>query len=87
MSDPIWGSRSFFYGFYLYYWLGNIPSYHPMKFPGKLMNQTSKNVEKPNFGPDFGPVGPNLGSQRVFFVGFTSTSNYILFQAISSNKI
>ena len=32
------------------------------------MNQTSKNVEKPNFGPDFGPFGPNLGSQRVFLL-------------------
>ena len=26
------------------------------------MNQTSKNDKKtPNFGPDFGPLGPNLG--------------------------
>ena len=36
----------------------------------KLMNQTWKNDEKPNF------------VLKIFFVGFTSTSNYTLFQAI-----
>ena len=32
-----------------------------MQFPEKLKNQTWKNVKKSNFGPDFGPFGPNLG--------------------------
>ena len=27
------------------------------------MNQTLKNGKKPNFGPDFGPFGSNLGTQ------------------------
>ena len=39
-------------------------SYHLMQFPGKLMNQTSENGKKRNFGPDFGPFGPNLGLAR-----------------------
>ena len=42
------------------------------------MNQTWENGEKPNFRPDF---VPNLGF-KTFFVGFTSTSSYTLFQAI-----
>ena len=33
-----------------------------MQCKGKLMNQTWENGEKPNFGPDFGPFSPNLGS-------------------------
>ena len=32
------------------------------------MNQTWENAKKPNFGPDFGPFGPNLGSN--FFPEF-----------------
>ena len=39
----------------------DVPSYHPFKFMRKLMNQTLKNDEKPNFGPNFGTnVGPHL---------------------------
>ena len=30
------------------------------------MNQTWENNENPNFRPDFGPFGPNLGPQ-IFF--------------------
>ena len=30
------------------------------------MNQTRENGKKPNFGPDFGPFGPNSGCQ-IFF--------------------
>ena len=29
----------FFHGFYLYQQLDHVPSYHPMQFPAKLMNQ------------------------------------------------
>ena len=45
------------------------------------MNQTWKNDKKPNFGPDFGPFGPNMDPKKSFCV-FTSTSNTTLFQAI-----
>ena len=37
------------------------------------MNQTWKNSNKFNFGPDFGLFGLNLGPQ-IFFESFTSTS-------------
>ena len=30
------------------------------------MNQTWKNYEKPNFGPNFGPFGPHLGPKNIF---------------------
>ena len=36
------------------------------------MNQTWKNGKKTNFGPDFGPLGPNLDLQ-ISVMGFTST--------------
>ena len=45
-----------------------VPTYHPMQFTGKLMNQIWEN-NKPNFGLDFGLFGPNLGLQN-FFWGF-----------------
>ena len=53
-----------------------------MQFPGKLMDQTLKNDKTPNFEPDFGPFGTNLGHHFFFFAGFTSTSSYTLFQVI-----
>ena len=31
------------------------------------MNQTLENGKKPNFRPDFGLFGPNLGPQLFFF--------------------
>ena len=37
-----------------------------MQFEGKLLNQTLKNGKKPNSGPDFGPLGPNVGPQNLF---------------------
>ena len=36
-------------------------------------NYWIKNDKKPNFGPDFGVPGLNLGPQ-IFFAGFASTS-------------
>ena len=48
-------TQIFFCGFYHYYQLDIVPSYHPMQFKGKLMNQTWENGKKPNFGPEFGP--------------------------------
>ena len=32
------------------------------------MNQTSENGKKPSFGPNFGPFGPNRGSNYFFFL-------------------
>ena len=37
-----------------------------MQVQRKLMNQTSENGEKANFGPNLGPFSPNLGPQ-IFF--------------------
>ena len=39
-----------------------------MQFPGKLVNETWENDEKPDFGPKFGTSDPNLGPK--FFLGF-----------------
>ena len=36
-----------------------VASYHRIQFQGKLMIQTQENGEKPNFGPDLDPLGPN----------------------------
>ena len=43
-----------------------------MHFSGKLTNQTSENGKNPNFEPNFGLFGPNLGPQFIF-VDFTSS--------------
>ena len=52
----------------------SVPSCNLVQYQEKLTNETGKNDKKPNFGPDFGPIGPNLGPQR-FSAGFTSTSS------------
>ena len=54
--------------------LDNVPSFHPMQFPGKPMSQIWKNDKKPTFMTHFGPYGPNLGPQ-FFLAGFISTSS------------
>ena len=43
-----------------------------MQFKEKLMNQTWQNGKKPNFGPDFGLFGPNLGC-CIFFRNLASS--------------
>ena len=43
-----------------------VASYHCMQFQGKQMNQTWENGKKPSFGPNFGPIGPNLSPQKIF---------------------
>ena len=58
---------------------GIVASYHRMQFQGKLMIQTQENGEKPHFGPDLGSLAQ---IPPISFVGFTSTSNQTLFQAI-----
>ena len=46
------------------------------------MNQTWENgKKKTNFGPDFGPFGPNLGPKKIV-VDFTFIRCYTLSQAI-----
>ena len=49
-----------------------------MQFTGK----PSENGKKTNFGPGFGPFWPKVGPP-IFFVGFTSTKCYALFQAMT----
>ena len=59
--DPL--AQIIFHIFYFYYMLEIVASYHCMQFQRKLMNQTWENSKKPSFGPDFGPICPNLGYQ------------------------
>ena len=40
-----------------------VASYHRTQFQGKLKIQTQENSEKPYFGPDLAPLGPNSGRQ------------------------
>ena len=42
------------------------PRYHPMQFPGNLMNHTWENGEKPNSGQDFGLFNPNLVPKKFY---------------------
>ena len=44
-----------------------VASYHRIQFQGKLMIKTKENSEKPHFGPDLGPLGPN-SSRQIFFI-------------------
>ena len=69
LSDQDLGCQIFFSGFYLCQYLHIIPSYHPMQFKRKLINQTCEYGKKPNFGSN---CSPNLDPQ-FFFVSFTST--------------
>ena len=76
ISDPIWDLKKFFFVVLSLVVVRQFPSYYLMQFPGKLMNQTLKNDKKLNFGPFLAHL------TQIFFVGFTSTSSYRLFQAI-----
>ena len=75
-------AQNFFHRFYLYYMLHIVATYHCTQFQGKLMKQTWENSKKPNFGIDFGPLGPNLGL-NFLFLDFTSTKCYRLLQGIT----
>ena len=60
------GRQKIFSEFYLYL-LDIVPSYHPMQFKGKLMNQTRENYKKKLIS---GPIsGPHL-CHKNFFRGF-----------------
>ena len=74
LFTPNLGLQKFFGEFYLEQSLNIVLGYYPVQFKRKLMNQTSKNSKKTNFGPNFGPSAQNLGSKK-FFVSFTSTSS------------
>ena len=56
---PNLGPKIFFHGFYFYYMLDIVASYHCMQFQGKLINQTWENGKKNKFWdwfwPKFGP--------------------------------
>ena len=39
------------------------------------MNQTCENGKKPNFEPNFGPFGPNMGLQNLLREFFSSISS------------
>ena len=75
--DQIWVPQVFFMDFISM--LDIVASFHCMQFQGKLINQTWENGEKPSFGTDFGPFGPNLGS-KIFPINFTLTIWYTLLQ-------
>ena len=59
VSSQNLGPQIFFHGFYLYYMLDIVASYHCMQFQDK--KQTWENRKKPSFG-----LGPNLGHQNFF---------------------
>ena len=42
-----------------------VASYHCMQFQGKLIIQSQEDGEKPHFGSNLGPSGPNSG--HIFF--------------------
>ena len=65
ISSPILGHQHFYHDFYLY-WCLDVISNHPMQFKEKIVNQTWENDKKPNFKPDFGLFGLNLGLQLFF---------------------
>ena len=65
ISCPILLPQFFFCEFYLYE-LNIVPSYHPIQFKEKLMNQASENYRK----PDFGRFGQQLAPPPIFFHWF-----------------
>ena len=67
--NPIWGLRNLFQGFYL----DNVWSYHPMQFPGKLMNQTWENGKKPVSRLILAPFA-QIWVHKIFFMDFITTT-------------
>ena len=47
VSSQNLGPQIFFHGFYLYYMLDIVASYHCMQFQGKLIKQTREKSKKP----------------------------------------
>ena len=71
ISGPIFDPENFFRKFCLYQQLSTVSNYHSMHFKQRLVNQASENREKPNFGPDFDSLGPNLGLRHFFLSVFS----------------
>ena len=65
--DPNLGPKTFYCGFYLYWQLDIDPSYYPIKFPGKLTNQTLENGKKNLF---WGLILAHLVQIWAVFCGF-----------------
>ena len=65
----IWVEKKKICGFYFYYILDIVESYHCMQFYGKPMNQAWENDEKPNFGMILVQIWPF----KNIFDSFTST--------------
>ena len=66
LFGPNLGTQNFFCGFYFYYMLNIVASYHCIQFEGKRMIQTQENGKKPHFGLDLGPLGKNSDHQFFF---------------------
>ena len=66
LFGPNFSPKNVFHGFYHYYMLYIVASYHCMQLQGKLMSQTWENGKKPSFRTNFDPFGPNLGP-KIFF--------------------
>ena len=47
-----------------------VASYHCIQFQGKLIIQSQEDGEKPHFGYNLGPTGPNSGQILFFFFFF-----------------
>ena len=78
---PKFGPQNFFYGFYFYYMLDIVASYHCLQFQGKLKNQTWENGKKTTWFQDwFWPLRPKFGPQN-FFHGLYL---YCMFDIVSS---
>ena len=61
---PNLGPKIFFHGFYFYYMLDIVASYHCMQFQGKLINQTWENGKKNKFWDWFWSLWPKCGPQK-----------------------
>ena len=77
---PVWPKfwpQIFFHRLYLYQYLDNVPSYHPMQFKRKL-----KKLEKMTKNLILMQILTQLWVPKIYFVSFTSTRAQSLFQAI-----
>ena len=54
-----------------------VASYHCMQFQGKLIIQSQEDGEKPHFGSNLGPSGPNSGHILFFFFFFQNLVSLI----------